>query len=528
MYLARFLSLRERFLRNLYALYSYICSYPLLVLSVVFTVSTGLLIMCDLNLKIIAILVAVGLIVGYKEKAILFPVMLGLTMSFLRVYWADSRIEAGRATAEKLVLKKADNFHGYISKQPEIKEGYVETEMKADFNDRSDPIKVLVKLNRYEEYFLGQVCSITGEIKIPENFNDFNYRRYLEKKGIYLIVEAKRYDCFPIAEKRMGNRLSNSLYDIKKVLLGRLEQMFHEPHSSLIAGILFGEERYFEEGFEESLRISGTTHIIAASGYNVTLLISSIERILSSFISKRRRILISILIIWLFANFSGLSPSIVRACIMSSLILLTIYTGNVSSIDFIIPVTVLIYSIYDPFILASLSFQLSILSTISLIYFLPILSHLLLNNLKPSLESLSSAIKEYLMPTLACTLGTLPILIYNFGTISLVGVFANVLILPVVGSSMLFGALTLAIPDLFSAIRQLFISVVYTQMNFFEYVVKIFSDFNHALVHIGSSFFALPIFPFLSYGILIFLTIAVYQPENEKLNYYLSLYERRS
>lgn len=525
MYIKAWSILRDNFLRNLYGLIVYIQSYPLLLISAIYIVSTSVYILVGFSFQVLAFLVGFYMIFVYRYKTLFLPIVIGLLLSSFRFYLKMMEIEEGRQIAKSFLVTDPSRFEGFISKEPRIKENYIEGIIRIKTSE-GEPIQALAKLDPYQEYSLGQVCDFEGKIKAPENFNDFDYKVYLEKQGVYLVSEIEKTFCNDVGDKREGNFFLNILYDFKKDLVYRLEKMFHEPDVSLVVGILFGEERYFDSDFEDSLRLSGTTHIIAASGYNVTLLIHSVDRAFSYFLKKKTRIVISIVLIWIFANFSGLSPSIVRACIMSSLILATIYTGNLSSVDFILPLSIFFYTLYDPFIISSLSFQLSVLSIISLMYFSPLLNRLIANISKQKRNNISNFLREYLIPTLACTIFTLPVLVYNFGSASLVGVIANILILPVVESSMLFGLLSLVTPELLLGLKNFFVSIVYTQMNFFEFIVQTFSNWRYSSIEISSTFFTSTWIPIVAYLSLIMLMLVLNKPEDSELNYYLTLYDK--
>ncbi|MCA9374866.1 DUF4131 domain-containing protein, partial [Candidatus Dojkabacteria bacterium] len=244
MYIKAWSILRDNFLRNLYGLIVYIQSYPLLLISAIYIVSTSVYILVGFSFQVLAFLVGFYMIFVYRYKTLFLPIVIGLLLSSFRFYLKMMEIEEGRQIAKSFLVTNPSRFEGFISKEPRIKENYIEGIIRIKTSE-GEPIQALAKLDPYQEYSLGQVCDFEGKIKAPENFNDFDYKAYLEKQGVYLVSEIEKTFCNDVGDKREGNFFLNILYDFKKDLVYRLEKMFHEPDVSLVVGILFGEERYF-------------------------------------------------------------------------------------------------------------------------------------------------------------------------------------------------------------------------------------------------------------------------------------------
>jgi competence protein ComEC len=114
----------------------------------------------------------------------------------------------------------------------------------------------------------GQECKITGEVVQPESFEDFDYRKYLFRKGIYAILQVKEYECV-----NGGNIFLETRYSLERIV----EKSVPEPEASLLIGIMFGSKRIFLSEFNTALNNSGVSHVIAASGYNVALVAQGVD-----------------------------------------------------------------------------------------------------------------------------------------------------------------------------------------------------------------------------------------------------------
>ena len=116
----------------------------------------------------------------------------------------------------------------------------------------------------------GRRVSLVGEFREIKNFDGFDYNRYLNSKNIYFV-----FNCEKLSVLGVANKLNYSLSLIKRKISINIERSFPSPHSSLLAGIVFGERGSISLKFQEKLQASGTIHIVAVSGYNVSLLVNS-------------------------------------------------------------------------------------------------------------------------------------------------------------------------------------------------------------------------------------------------------------
>jgi ComEC/Rec2-related protein len=383
---------------------------------------------------------------------------------------------------------------------------------------------ILTRVDNYENFTIGQVCHFSGTLVQPENFDDFDYKQYLRNQGVFYILEDPTYDCLPIDEKREGSALRNFLIDLKNNLIGKIDNSLHEHSSSLLAGILFGQDRRLEKEFEEKTRITGVSHITAASGYNITILVIAVNKFLF-FLPKKVKILLSLGIIWCFALLSGLSSSIIRACIMSSLSLMAVFFGRESVVHITTPLVCLIFVFLDPLIILDVGFALSVSAILGLTYLLPIFEEgkeAVIKGLTK--KGKDSGLKlqfldDYILPTLSCTISTLPVSVFNFKTLSVWSLPVNAVVLPVVEGTMLWGVLSLGFCKIHEGLSRFFFTVVDLQLKFFEYVVNLVGDLGFGYWELSS-----PVATFVSvciFSVIFLSAIYLYPIENEQYNHYL-------
>jgi len=405
---------------------------------------------------------------------------------------------------------------GFVTEKPTQKYVYQQLEvqvLQANVQNEQkilkDKIKIIVKTEKFRDISVGQVCSVSGRMVRPENFSDFNYKDFLKNKGIFFTMDFPDIECEDIDKIRAGNPLVNNLTDARSIMEDRIDNILNEPQSSLLCGILFGSDRLLDKDFEEGIRSAGVSHIISASGYNITIMSLAVSKVFS-FLPKKKEIVVTIIVIWLFAIFSGLSPSIIRACIMSSISLIALIYGRNNTVHIALPLTAFIFLVINPLVIFDVGFQLSISSMAGLIYVSPILEKLL-----PKKQF----VKDNLLSTMSCTISTIPISVYTFKTLSMWSIPANMMILPVVQSTMLFGVLALSCCILSQQLSYFFFTVINLQLKYFEFVIKIIKGTGLGSFVIADNIVIPCVLVFVF--VLVISVIYLYPIENEQYNYYL-------
>lgn len=204
-----------------------------------------------------------------------------------------------------------------------------------------------------------------------------------------------------------------------------------EPEASLGIGYLVGQKRALPPGLVEALQIAGLTHIVVASGYNLTILVRLARRLFEK-VSKYLSMLSSSAMIASFIAITGLSPSMSRAGLVAGLSLAAWYYGRrfhpLVLLSFAAAVTV---AINPSYLWGDLGWQLSFAAFGGVMVLAPLLQRFFFGDKKPG------TIRQILGETISAIIVTAPILISAFGQFSNVAVIANLLILPFVPLAML-------------------------------------------------------------------------------------------
>lgn len=200
-----------------------------------------------------------------------------------------------------------------------------------------------------------------------------------------------------------------------------------EPVSAFALGLLVGTRALIPKALQGQLALVGLSHLTAVSGYNLTILVQAIRRLLSKH-SKFLTIAVSGWVIFGFLLVAGFSPSIVRAAWVSSLILLAAYYGRKFKPLVLISLVAAVTAGINPGYVHDLGWQLSFLAFFGILV------------LAPAIEArfiIQNPIAKLVTESLAAQIMTFPLIALIFGTLSLVSPLANVLILPLVPLAML-------------------------------------------------------------------------------------------
>lgn len=225
---------------------------------------------------------------------------------------------------------------------------------------------------------------------------------------------------------------------LKAVMVTSLDNSVPQPHASFIAGVILGARDQMPYPLVLAFRKTGTSHLVAVSGYNVTVFANSFTSLLMALgVSRNQSFWLILVALLNFAILTGGQAAVLRAVIMSAIFLIGRRLGRPAQISIAIYWAAILMMILNPSIyLTDLGFQLSFLSTLGLVYFSEFFSQRL-----PKIWP--DFLKEGMSSTLSATLMTAPLLVYDFGRFSTVALPVNLLVLPAMPYLMFFGSITM-------------------------------------------------------------------------------------
>ncbi|HTY40022.1 MAG TPA: ComEC/Rec2 family competence protein [Candidatus Paceibacterota bacterium] len=309
-----------------------------------------------------------------------------------------------------------------------------------------------------------------------------------------------------LVERDRGNALLSGLLHFKETCLAVLPRNLPKPEAAFLAGLTFGDTRNFGDELKEAFRRSGTTHLVALSGYNIAILIYAVGRTLGRYVHRRLNFLITLVFIGLFVVMVGAEASVVRAAIMGALTLFAVYSGRRTYFLNIIALAAFLMTLIDPTVMSrNVSFQLSFASVIGLAYLGPALKTIF--RISDDQKDLLGW-REQLVTTCAAQLAVLPIILNTFGNASATAVLANLLILPFVPLMMLLGFILIALGLVLPLLAPIFAWIVHVPLAYGLGVINAFALLQIPVSGVLTGWFAIIVY----YLILIYLAIR-YSPE---------------
>ena len=290
---------------------------------------------------------------------------------------------------------------------------------------------VLLRAPLYPEFEYGDYVEFTGELATPENFDDFDYRAYLLRRGVSSIVE---YPEIALLDDNTGSRYQEFLHDLRNELSDTISRSLPEPEASLASGVLLGAGSDLPYTLRSDLNTTGTSHIVAVSGQNVTIIAVVVIAALTWVIGRRPAAWAALLAIVGYAVLVGLEASVLRATIMGAIWILSIIVGRQNTAWIGIAVAAAIMTAIDPQVVHDVAFQLSFASILALSVLGAPLERIMRKAVKrwPSVESFPGTRAAILLVamTLASMAFTVPITLLNFQQVSIVAPLANLLAVP--------------------------------------------------------------------------------------------------
>ncbi len=397
---------------------------------------------------------------------------------------------------------------GWVTEPPDQRDNYANLRVRATGIDTGDgaDLKVdgllLARVDPNDEYHYGEIVRLRGRLKTPTEDEEFSYREYLARQGVYSTMSSADVTVLPGKE---GNLFTAGLYTLKNYALETIYHIFPDPEASLLAGILLGVDNGLPKDLQQAFKDTGTSHIIAISGFNIAIIASLFLSLFGRVFGERRGAVFAGLGIVFYTLLVGADAAVVRAAVMGVAALFARHFGRTQDgLNTLFGVGALM-NLYNPHYLQDVGFQLSFFATLGLILYAQpleafttrLLTQYTTRNtgaqagtytgtqtdaqsLIPNSQFVSSAsslITNFFLLTLAAQVTTLPIMAYHFNRLSLISFIANPFILPAQPAVMILGGLADILGMIFRPLGQL---AAYIAWPFVAYTIRVVDIFGNA------------------------------------------------
>ncbi len=291
---------------------------------------------------------------------------------------------------------------------------------------------ILVSTSPVDHFYYGQRIRVTGYLETPPDDGDFSYRAYLARQGIFAWMPE-------VYIRSLGKGDVNLVLDLIHKIRGRalieVQRLFPYPEAPLLAGILLGIENRIPADLLRAYSQTGTTHIIAISGFNITILANLTIALFHRWLGRTRGLIMAGVVIMLYSVMVGADAPVVRAALMGSLALLARYLGRRTHGLTSLAAAGVTMTWFSPQVIYDVGFQLSFAATLGLILYAEPLRQLAIQilskiNSRINAQRWGSITSELLLFTFAAQVTTVPIIVWHFHQFSTVSLITNALVLP--------------------------------------------------------------------------------------------------
>ena len=326
---------------------------------------------------------------------------------------------------------------------------------------------ISARLSPYPEFKYGDIVKMSGKI----NELDGQYKNYYLGRGIFGQINFPKAE---LLEKNKGNFIKAKLFLFRENIKNIFKASLPKGKAAFLAGITIGAREDFSKEFKEKMSLSGTTHLVALSGYNISVIAIAVGFVLNSFFSSAVSFYSSVLIISLFVLMAGAEASVVRAAIMGTIGLFALQVERLFNPRNAIVIAACIMALFNPRVLVfDIGFQLSFAALLGIVYLAPSLKNLFKTGSGGFLSW-----KENAITTTAAQIMALPILLSSFGIFSFTSLLANILILEFIPLTMGLGFVMAGL-GLFSVFLAKISGVLVNIFISYEFfIIDIFSKFS--------------------------------------------------
>ncbi|HSO13742.1 MAG TPA: ComEC/Rec2 family competence protein [Anaerolineales bacterium] len=388
---------------------------------------------------------------------------------------------------------------GMIAEPPDYRDAYTNLRIKVQAVDTGDgdlPIRddlfeeslLLARVSNNQPFEYGGRVRLRGKLKTPPENEDFSYRDYLAAQHIHSYMTSAEVTVLP---GNGGNPIFRVLYSFKEKSLDNIYRLFPDPESSLLAGILLGTDTGLTRELQQAFKNTGTAHIIAISGFNISIIAGIFFAFFSRFFGERRGTVIAILGIVLYTFIVGADAAVVRAAFMGSLALWARQLGRRQmALNTLLAVAAGMCFLFNPLYLWDVGFQLSFFATLGLILYATPFSEFanrIITKYFPAstAERAAELFSEFVLLTLAAQLTTIPIMAYHFQRVSLVSFIANPFILPAQPAVMIIGGLAVLLSLVWFLPGQIVAWIAWPFVVYTIRMVELFDRVPHGTIFLG-------------------------------------------
>ncbi|HLU11658.1 MAG TPA: ComEC/Rec2 family competence protein [Oceanobacillus sp.] len=381
-------------------------------------------------------------------------------------------------------------IEGVVVDEPDIRDYYTILRVAAETVTRAGstvPTEglVLVRAQSVADAQYGDRVRATGLLITPAEFDTFSYADYLARSGVFSIMSRASVE---VLSSGHGSPLNTTLLTLKHQASSSINHALPEPAAGLLNGILLGDESSIAPEIRDAFAVTGAAHLLAISGFNMVVL----ARVMQGLFRGKRRLAATagILSIVIYTLLVGATPPVLRAALMSGLLVIGESIRRKTFVPTSLAFAVIVLSLINPTALWEIGFQLSFFATLGLaLLATPLTERIdrLIAQLFPASVAgfLRNLLSEPLGVSLAAQLSTIPLTALYFGQLSLASLVVNLLVVPVQPAILIVGGLATMIAFFVFPLAQALYWITLVPLAWTAEVVRWFAAMPNAQIEFG-------------------------------------------
>ncbi len=298
----------------------------------------------------------------------------------------------------------------------------LKTEESTRENKVSGKLYVTVPLLPENKIYPGEILKIKGILYQPISPNNpgaFDFQTYLYRQGVFAGLKGLEINFTNIQIEPQY-----AWWKLRRRIIRSQVKGLGSPLGQLLSSIVLGRRAVdLPEDIRNLFVTAGLAHILAASGFHVSLLLGVILKLTNS-LSAKFQLIIGTIILLIYLSLTGFSPSVMRAGLMGAAVLIATAMGGKVKPQGSLLLSAVIILLINPLWIWSLSFQLSFLATLGLLVTAPVI--------EKKLDWIPPTIAIAIAFPLAAIIWTLPLITYYFNSISTYSILVNIVTTPLV------------------------------------------------------------------------------------------------
>jgi competence protein ComEC len=412
-------------------------------------------------------------------------------------------------------------IEGLVAEPPDERDGYTNLRIQVgQLHLKDDPLfqsvkgTLLARVPPDGDWHYGDRIRLEGRLETPPSNEEFSYQEYLARQGIPSFMNLPRA---ALIQHDQGSPFFALVYGLRERAYAAIYAVYPDPEAALLAGILLGSDSSIPQDVQEAFKATGTTHLVAISGFNIAIIAGIFSSIFGRLLGKRWGTVVAILGILVYTLLVGAGASVVRAAVMGSIGLFgRLFMRRQVAINSLF-FTALIMGMANPYTPWDIGFQLSFAATLGLVLYATPLREWLVTKLTPRFTPatagrIADIASDVFLLTFAAQMLTMPLIIYHFGRVSLISFVVNPLVLPVQPALMILGGLSVIAGIFWLPLGKLFGWLAWPLVAYTIRTIETFSGIPGGSFDLGEV--ALPLV-LLAYGLIFAITIR--SPLAEKL-----------